>query len=117
MKTLITALVLFSSLAHAGRFVVEADKVLSQDELDKQNFHIERFYPTDHPYFSRLYVVEGDLSVENLQRLSWVKLAEPSIELLQFSLLPPEAPRRLVEDELFPYQWGLLNQGQTYIRE
>ncbi|MFP5384650.1 MAG: S8 family peptidase [Bacteriovoracia bacterium] len=33
------------------------------------------------------------------------------------SVIPVDNPSRVVEDELFPYQWGLLNQGQTLIRE
>jgi cell wall-associated protease len=32
-------------------------------------------------------------------------------------IIPAETNRMLVTDELFPYQWGLLNQGQTLIRE
>lgn len=33
------------------------------------------------------------------------------------SIVPVDSPSMLVQDELFPYQWGLLNQGQTLIRE
>lgn len=33
------------------------------------------------------------------------------------SVIPVENPARLVEDELLQYQWGLLNQGQTLVRE
>lgn len=33
------------------------------------------------------------------------------------NVIPVNNPARLVEDELFPYQWGLLNEGQTLIRE
>lgn len=32
-------------------------------------------------------------------------------------IIPVDKSERLVEDELFSYQWGLLNQGQTLIRE
>jgi cell wall-associated protease len=32
-------------------------------------------------------------------------------------IIPLDNSKSLVEDELFPYQWGLLNQGQTLIRE
>lgn len=32
-------------------------------------------------------------------------------------IIPVDKSERLVEDELFTYQWGLLNQGQTLIRE
>lgn len=33
------------------------------------------------------------------------------------NLLPAERSEAVVSDELFPYQWSLLNQGQTYLKE
>lgn len=33
------------------------------------------------------------------------------------SVIPADNSERLVQDELFPYQWALYNQGQTLIRE
>ncbi len=33
------------------------------------------------------------------------------------NLLPAENSEAVVSDELFPYQWSLLNQGQTYLKE
>ncbi len=33
------------------------------------------------------------------------------------NLLPGERSEMVVSDELFPYQWSLLNQGQTYLKE
>jgi hypothetical protein len=33
------------------------------------------------------------------------------------NLLPAEHSEAVVSDELFPYQWALLNQGQTYLKE
>ncbi|WPU63829.1 S8 family peptidase [Peredibacter starrii] len=35
----------------------------------------------------------------------------------QAVIIPVDKSERLVEDELFAYQWGLVNQGQTLIRE
>ncbi len=35
----------------------------------------------------------------------------------QASVIPVDGARALVADELFPYQWGLLNEGQTLVRE
>ena len=32
-------------------------------------------------------------------------------------IIPVDSSVKLVQDELFPYQWGLMNQGQTLIRE
>ena len=40
-----------------------------------------------------------------------------SASLAHASVIPVDNPTRMVDDELFPYQWGLLNQGQTLIRE
>ncbi len=40
-----------------------------------------------------------------------------SSALAQAQILPVDGSEYLVEDELFSYQWGLLNQGQTLIRE
>jgi cell wall-associated protease len=40
-----------------------------------------------------------------------------SASLAQAQILPVDNSVLLVEDELFAYQWGLLNQGQTLIRE
>lgn len=33
------------------------------------------------------------------------------------NLLPAERSEAVVSDELFPYQWSLLNQGQTFLKE
>jgi subtilisin family serine protease len=33
------------------------------------------------------------------------------------NLLPAERSEAVVSDELFPYQWALFNQGQTYLKE
>lgn len=46
-----------------------------------------------------------------------ITLALLSSTLAHASIVPVESPNMLVNDELFPYQWGLLNQGQTLIRE
>jgi hypothetical protein len=40
-----------------------------------------------------------------------------SSSILQASVKPIKDSIKLVQDELFPYQWGLLNQGQTLLRE
>lgn len=40
-----------------------------------------------------------------------------SLSVAKAQILPIDNSEYLVEDELFSYQWGLLNQGQTLIRE
>lgn len=107
-----------SSLTHAARFVIESKHELSDNELLKvKGFKIERLANIEHPYFSRAYVVSGKVSKEELEELSWVKNVELTPELTQFSLEPAENSEALVADELFSYQWGLLNQGQIFYRE
>lgn len=118
MKTLLIALLFTSSFAQAARFVVEAKRPLSGNELLKiQGMKIQPWIKNTDPYLSRLYSVSGNITKVELEKLAWVKNVEDTVELTQLSLEPGANPERLVEDELFPYQWSLLNQGQTYVRE
>ena len=118
MKTLLIALVFTSSFAQAARFVVEARKQLSPADLIKnQGIKIQPWIQNSDQYLSRLYSVSGNVTKPELEKLSWVKNVEAAVELTQLSLEPSSNPERLVNDELFPYQWSLLNQGQTYVRE
>lgn len=112
MKTLLLTLSLLATSAQAARFVVEADV-----KPAIQGAKVEVFYPTTHAYFSRLYVVSGNVTASQLYAVKGVKLVEVPTELTTQSIVPVDGPRRLVSDELFPYQWGLSNQGQTYLRE
>ncbi|HXH74978.1 MAG TPA: S8 family peptidase [Bacteriovoracaceae bacterium] len=113
MKTLLIALTLCSSMAHAARFVVEAS-IRPQASGDMK---VEAFYPTKHDYFSSLFVISGNITKEEIQKLAGVKLVEEAFEISKLSLIPADSTRRIVSDELFAYQWGLTNQGQTYLRE
>jgi cell wall-associated protease len=117
MKFLILSLVLLSLPLRAARYVVEAERILSPVEMEKTGLKIEPFYPTAQEYFSRLYIVSTEMNLHELSELSWMRKVEEGPELTAFSLLPAEEPRRIVQDELFSYQWGLLNQGQTFLRE
>ncbi len=118
MKALLLTLLLASSFAEASRFVVEANHKLSAKQMAQmKGLTIEAFADIDHPYFSRLYTVSGNISKAELEKRSWVKNIENTIELSRMSLEPGQNPERLVQDELLPYQWSLLNQGQTYVRE
>jgi cell wall-associated protease len=40
-----------------------------------------------------------------------------STSVAHAQIIPIDNSKLLVQDELFPYQWGLFNQGQTLIRE
>lgn len=118
MKTLLITLLLSSSVAQAARFVVEAKRPLTNKEVASgKGIKIYPWIKNNDPYLSRLYSVEGNISKEDLQKLSWVKNVEDTVEISRMSLLPSENPNRIVSDELFPYQWGLMNQGQSYVRE
>lgn len=117
MKFLILSLILLSTPLKAARYVVEAMRILSPVEIKKTGLTLEPFYPTTQEYFSRLYIVSTEMPLNELSELPWVKKVEEGPELTAFSLLPATRPERIVQDELFPYQWGLLNQGQTFLRE
>jgi cell wall-associated protease len=118
MKTLLIAILFSSSFAQAARFVVEAKKQLTPNETAKiQNVKVQAWIKNSDPYLSRLYSVSGNVTKAQLEKLAWVKSVENTVELTQLSLEPVANSERLVEDELFPYQWSLLNQGQTYVRE
>jgi cell wall-associated protease len=114
MKTLLIALLFSSSFAQAARFVVEAKTSAAPQST---NLKIEKWIENSDPYLSKLYSVSGNVSKSDLLKFSWVKSVEETIDLEEFSLEPGANPERLVEDELFPYQWGLHNQGQSYVRE
>jgi cell wall-associated protease len=112
MKTLLLVALALVSSAHAARFVVEADTppVI-------KGAKVEAFYPTKHKYFSHLFIVSGNISAKEISKHKGVRMVEESIEITKLSLIPIDNSRQLVRDELFAYQWGLLNQGQTYLRE
>lgn len=118
MKTLLISLLFISSFAEAARFVVEAKHTLSSKEISlSKAMKIEAFAAISHPYFSRLYTVSGNVSKEDILKEKWVLNVEDTISLTRLSLEPSQKPDRIVSDELLPYQWALLNQGQTYVRE
>ncbi len=118
MKTLLISLLFASSLAHAGRFVVEAKHQLTPAQIAKiKGIKIQAWIKNSDPYLSRLYSVSGIIAKSELEKLAWVKNVEDTFELTQLSLEPGANSERLVEDELFPYQWSLMNQGQSYVRE
>lgn len=108
---------MFSLPLHAARFVVEVKHPLTQKELLMSKLKIERFSTIHSDYFSRLYVVESSDSEVIRKNLSGLKSIEPVFGLTKSSIIPVEKSLRLVKDDLFVYQWGLLNQGQTLIRE
>jgi cell wall-associated protease len=118
MKILFLIYFFIIPFAYAERFIVEAHHQLSVSDIKRHpSFKIQPFSFVQHHYFSRLYIVSAQSSQEILEKLPWAKHVENSVELTQLSLLPSDRPERLVHDELFPYQWSLLNQGQSYIRE
>ncbi len=40
-----------------------------------------------------------------------------TLSLAHASIIPSESSKSIVDDELFPYQWALSNQSQTYVLE
>jgi len=116
MKALLIAFIILIPAAHASRYIVEAKHVLSIKEIKRTKLHIEKFAFSGQQAFAKHYVVSAK-SEQVLLNLPWVKNVEPTFELQELSLLPSNNPTRIVSDELFPYQWGLQNEGQTFLRE
>ena len=118
MKTLLISFLFLSLNAQAARFVVEGKhKPTTKDLATLAAFKVEPFSSVKDSFFNRSLVVSGKVSKEELLQLSWVKHVEEPVELKRLSIEPSKNPTRLVTDELFAYQWGLLNEGQTYYRE
>jgi cell wall-associated protease len=106
-------LTLISFQLKAERFIVEADKA----PLLPKNVKFEAFYPSKHIYFSKLFVASGPVTKEQLLKTDGIRSVEETSELNFLSLVPAKNSEFVVADELFNYQWGLYNQGQTFYKE
>jgi cell wall-associated protease len=115
-KSLLFGLLLFSSASFGARYVVEVNDNFDQSNISS-NIKIEKFYPGKIASFSSRYILSTDLKLDEVKSLSWIKNVENTYELTRLSLTHPNEVKRVVKDELFPYQWGLLNQKQTYFLE
>ncbi|MGE3608247.1 MAG: S8 family serine peptidase [Bacteriovoracaceae bacterium] len=115
MKYFIFLILIYSSFASASRYIVEARNVL--DPKIVKQFKLVPFAQKKHSYFSKVYSISGNYTADKLRKLNWVKRVEEGHELSKLNLTPAEKSQRLVADELFVYQWGLFNQGQTLFRE
>jgi cell wall-associated protease len=118
MKALALLLFMFSTSSQAARFVVETKHKINIDSLKLKGIKsVELLADIDHPYFSRLYIVSGDVTRDSLMQYTWVEQVEETPQLSRLSLLPSPNPKKLVNDELFSYQWALLNQDQVFLKE
>ena len=99
MKTLLFTILMTSSVTQAAHYVVEAHHKLNNKELVIfKGLKVSPFADFNHPYFSRLYTVSGEVTKENLKKMSWVKNIEDTVEFKTLSLLPAQNPERLVDD-------------------
>ena len=81
---------------------------------------LERFDTIDEPYFKRLYqlTAPGTSLPASVTSLSFIQRIEKPQAIAQLdSIVPPTTPRVSQKDVLFPYQWGLVNQGQLVLRD
>lgn len=115
MKKFIIPSLLFALNTLASPYIVEMDRVLSDKEIQlarKKGLQIELFDQTQTDYFRKTYRIEA--SSETLIANNFpVKTLETVHRAQYFSLEPKSHSKFLRPDELFHFQWGLHNQGQT----
>lgn len=128
---LIFTLGLFSITAKAeGKAVMVEFKEVPQNTALKRlrvkysALKLERFDNYESDYFKRLYKLEfaGDNEteknlIEKLQSDSSIKKVERIFNVEMQSIQLGEGLQSLTSDLLFPYQWGLLNQGQKIYQD
>ncbi len=111
MRTLLFSLLALSFAAHSESFIVEMKRPLNASEF-KKGFSVELFDQSKTDYFRRTYRIEAR-DAQEISKIFPVKLIE-SIHRAQMASLSPAKNSTFVRsDELFPFQWGLFNQGQT----
>jgi cell wall-associated protease len=115
MKKLLLPLLLFTLHAQAATYIVEMKRPLKNAEIataKKNGLRIELFDHTKTDYFKRTYRIDA-------QDDQYIKLSLPAllIESVTYGLITGLEPKKgssfIRPDELFQYQWGLYNQGQT----
>ncbi|MFI5392031.1 MAG: S8 family serine peptidase, partial [Bacteriovoracales bacterium] len=129
MKLLfISVLICLFSIAQAEdrSIMVEFKKVPQIQDLQKiklkyKALKISRFDNYDSDYFKRLYKLEfsGEEKeiIENLQQDKSIKRVEKIFSVQMQSIQLGEGLHNLTSDLFFPYQWGLLNQGQSLFQD
>lgn len=114
MKTLILLSALVSLNVWSSAHIVEMKRPLSTSEMKMakiRGVEIELFDLTQSSFFKRTYRVE----TEDLAKIAFlpVKNIEGIYRAQHFSIEPKKGSTFLRPDELFHYQWGLFNQGQS----
>ncbi|MBD64348.1 MAG: hypothetical protein CME62_04025 [Halobacteriovoraceae bacterium] len=118
MKKILLPLLL-STLAFADSYIVEFKKELTQKEMSSLDHivsknKIKKFTQYESSYFNRLYQIELSSSERTLlQKNELVKLIEKDFEAQYFEIRVNPNSEMIVDDLLFPQQWGLYNQGQV----
>ena len=123
---LITICLLTMAFAEDRSIMVEFKKVPQIKDLQKIKLKygalkIERFDNFESDYFKRLYKIEiaGEEKefIEKLQQDESIKRAERIFSVQMQSIQLGESLHSLTSDLFFPYQWGLLNQGQRLFQD
>lgn len=118
MKSLIWTILLSSSV-FANVYVVETTRELSKTELQSLNkiegvSNAKRFLPFGDGYLDRLYEVEATkASLKALEGHKLVKLVEADHSVELFEIKSNDKTIMDADDMLYPFQWGLRNQGQV----
>lgn len=124
MKLVPFILMAMSLNTFAADWVVEFEKTPTKKTLKQisKKFEIERFDKFDSDYFRRAYLVKSQLKASDLKtelmKFTKVVDVEGVGKVEAFSIQPTNEQTRLQKnDQLFPYQWGLVSQGQKVRRD
>ena len=114
---------------HLKSLVIEFVSVPNSDQLEQVSYlykdsDIYPFTSFTSPYFDRLYQFEfqGDDELakklkEALESLPFINNVERDFEVEGYSIeINPDA-NKIVNDSFSLYQWGLINNGQTVLRD
>lgn len=120
IKTLIATALFASFSSLADIYVVETREPLDAAQMEKLASiegvgTLKRFLPFDDEYLNRLYETEvtDKGALETLRKSGLVKLVEADHEAELYEIKPNRRSEMFANDMLYPFQWGLQNQGQV----
>jgi len=113
MNLFILILVLLSPFSFAGRFIIQTNQSIKFPNT----LNVGPLFLTTNKILKNYFIVSGNISFSELQNTPGITSVELPHDLFKHSLLPGKKVRAEITDDFFPFQWGLLNSGQTYFRE
>lgn len=124
MKFAPLLLLAFCFSAQASQWVVEFKKAPKKSQLIQiaKKTKIELFDNFDNDYFKRTYLIESSsdkaLVEQELNAVLSVQTIEAISQIESLSVQPAKELKRYTSnDQLLPYQWGLVSQGQKVRRD